>query len=192
MVLSPMRYKNYIWPHNPRVYSIDYERKMALHKTPFGLYQLQDLGLSNRVMEGEGEFVGEGAYRQFGQLANVFYNSGPGLLIHPLWQVSSAYFVSLRLEQEPRPDYVRYSFTFWEDNSGWSGLANQDTGLAQGGGGLEDGGASSGAVYHRVVKGDTLWDLARKYGVSLPELVALNPQIKNPNLIRVGEEVRVR
>ena len=24
------------------------------------------------------------------------------------------------------------------------------------------------------------------------ELVALNPQIKNPNLIRVGEEVRVR
>ena len=192
MVLSPMRYKNYIWPHNPRVYSIDYERKMALHKTPFGLYQLQDLGMGQRIMEGEGEFAGEGAYMEFQRLACVFYEGGPGLLVHPLWQVASAYFVSLRVEQEPRPDYVRYSFTFWEDNSGWSGLANQDTGLAQGGGGLEDGGASSGAVYHRVVKGDTLWDLARKYGVSLPELVALNPQIKNPNLIRVGEEVRVR
>lgn len=192
MTLSPMRYKSYTWPHNPRVYSIDYQRKMAVHKTPFGLYQLQDLGRTNRVMEGEGEFAGEGAYGQFGQLASVFYQGGPGLLVHPLWQVSSAYFVSLRLEQEPRPDYVRYSFTFWEDNSGWSGLANQDTGLAQGSGGLEDSAASSGAVYHRVVKGDTLWDLARKYGVSLPELVALNPQIKNPNLIRVGEEVRVR
>lgn len=192
MVLSPMRYKGYIWPHNPRVYSIDYERKMALHKTPFGLYQLQDLGLSNRVMEGEGEFVGEGAYSQFGRLANVFYSGGPGLLVHPLWQVSSAYFVSLRLEQEPRPDYVRYSFTFWEDNSGWSGLATQDTGLAPGGGGAEESTGSAGAVFHRVVKGDTLWDLSRKYGVSLPELVALNPQIKNPNLIRVGEEVRVR
>lgn len=48
------------------------------------------------------------------------------------------------------------------------------------------------AVYHRVVSGDTLWALAGQYGLSLDELVALNPQIKNPNLIRVGEEVRVR
>ena len=39
---------------------------------------------------------------------------------------------------------------------------------------------------------DNLILLARLYGLSLDELVALNPQIKNPNLIRVGEEVRVR
>ena len=44
MTLSPMRYKGYTWPHNPRVYSIDYERKMAVNKTPFGLFHLQDLG----------------------------------------------------------------------------------------------------------------------------------------------------
>ena len=44
MTLTPMRYKTYTWPHNPRVYSIDYERKMAVHKTPFGLFHLQDLG----------------------------------------------------------------------------------------------------------------------------------------------------
>ena len=75
----------------------------------FGLYHLQDLGRTRRVMEGEGEFVGADAYSQFGQLANVFYDSGPGLLVHPLWQTASAYFVALRLEQEPRPDYVRYS-----------------------------------------------------------------------------------
>ena len=73
--------------------------------------QLQDLGRTNRIMEGEGEFVGPDAYSQFGQLANMFYNGGPGLLIHPLWQAANAYFVSLRLEQEPRPDFVRYSFT---------------------------------------------------------------------------------
>ena len=76
MDLSPMRYKSYTWPHNPRVYSIDYERKMAVHKTPFGLFRLQDLGRTNRIMEGEGEFVGPDAYSQFGQLANMFYNGG--------------------------------------------------------------------------------------------------------------------
>ena len=38
MLLAPMRYKDYSWPHNPRVYSIDYERKMAVNKIPFGYY----------------------------------------------------------------------------------------------------------------------------------------------------------
>lgn len=26
MLLSPMRFKNFVWPHNPRVYSIAFER----------------------------------------------------------------------------------------------------------------------------------------------------------------------
>ena len=190
MTLSPMRYKNYTWPHNPKVYSIDYERKMAVHKTPFGLFHLQDLGRTHRTMEGEGEFVGEDAYAQFGKLANVFYNGGPGLLVHPLWQASNAYFVSLRLEQEPRPDYVRYSFAFWEDDSWYSGMAARVTGQEDPSAAAVS--ASAGAAYHRVVKGDTLWAIAKTYGISLSELIALNPQIKNPNLIWVGDEVRVR
>ena len=45
MKLAPMRYKDYVWPHNPRVYSIDYERKMAVNKVPFGTCHLQDLSL---------------------------------------------------------------------------------------------------------------------------------------------------
>lgn len=191
MDLAPMRYKDYTWPHNPRTYSIDYQRALAVHKTPFGRYQLQDLGLGHRVMEGEGEFVGPGAYEEFQRLACVFYEDGPGLLVHPLWQVANAYFVSLRVEQEPRPDYVRYTFTFWEEHGLYNGLATRVTGGAAG---QEEPGAAQGtgqAVYHRVARGETLWALAGRYGVSLAELVALNPQIKNPNLIRVGEEVRV-
>lgn len=78
MTLTPMRYKNYTWPHNPRVYTIDYRREMAVNKVPFGLYKLQDLDRTCRVMKGEGEFVGPRAYAQFGQLANVFYAAGPG------------------------------------------------------------------------------------------------------------------
>ena len=179
MILSPMRYKSYTWPHNPRVYSIDYRRTMAANKVPFGGYQLQDLGAAHRVMEGEGEFVGAGAYFQFQRLASVFYDKGPGLLVHPLWQVATTY-------------YVRYSFQFWEENGLTGGLAIRDTELSAGesGAGAQQGNAP--AVYHRVVKGDTLWGLAVRYGEALEELTALNPQIKNPNLIRVGEEVRVR
>ena len=191
-MLSPMRYKNYIWPHNPRVYSIDYEKELVVHKIPFELYRLQNLGRTNRIMAGEGEFVGADAYSQFGMLANVFYEEAPGLLVHPLWQVSNAYFVSLRLEQEPRPDYVRYSFVFWEDHSTEGDLVLRVTGSGGTEGSTSGSTPSSAPQYHRVVKGDTLWALAKTYGLTLSELVALNPQIKNPNLIYVGDEVRVK
>ena len=58
MVLSPMRYKNFVWPHNPRVYSIDFTRHVAAKKVPFGDYILQDLGLGHRVLRGEALSLG--------------------------------------------------------------------------------------------------------------------------------------
>ena len=186
MELTPMRYKDYVWPHNPRVYTIDYERTMAENKVPYGLYHLQDLGRRHRVMRGEGEFAGPNAYAQFGALANVFYSQGPGMLIHPLWQAAKAYFVELKLKQEPRPDYVSYSFAFWEDLEYYNSSLREEThNEAQ-------SGSNGGPLIHKVVKGDTLWGLSKQYGVKLEQILQLNPQIKNPNLIRMGQEVRVR
>ncbi|MBQ2925658.1 MAG: DNA circularization N-terminal domain-containing protein, partial [Ruminiclostridium sp.] len=115
-----MQYKGYVWPHNPRTYTIRYQRQVAVHKVPFGRYAMQDLGLTRRVMTGEGEFYGPTAYEEFKKLASVFYEGGAGPLIHPVWQSSKAYFVELALAQEPRKDYVRYTFTFWETFEGYS------------------------------------------------------------------------
>ena len=39
MTLTPMRFKSFVWPHNPRVYSIDYERKMAAASRDFEIAQ---------------------------------------------------------------------------------------------------------------------------------------------------------
>lgn len=78
MILAPMRFKSFVWPHNPRVYSIAYERKMAVHKIPFGRHYLQSLGQTRRVLRGEGEFVGEHAYDTFKELATVFYEETLG------------------------------------------------------------------------------------------------------------------
>ena len=125
--LAAMRYKDYVWPHNPRVYTIEYHRDMAVQKFPMGVYHLQDLGRSYRVLKGEGEFVGPEAYDQFKELATLFYAGGTGPLIHPVWQPASAYFVELSLRQEPRPDYVSYTFTFWEGPSETPGLKEYGT-----------------------------------------------------------------
>ena len=205
MELSPMRYKDYIWPHNPRVYTIDYERVMAQNKVPFGLYHLQDLGRACRVMRGEGEFAGPEAYTQFGALANVFYSPGPGLLIHPLWQTANAHFVELKLKQEPKPNYVSYTFTFWEDLDFYNTELTKKPGLVSVPGSVPElvlmPDSESGTVLpengtdvliHTVVKGDTLWGIARTYATTVEALTSLNPDIRNPNLILVGQEVRVR
>lgn len=184
MRLTPMRYKSFIWPHNPRKYQIDFERSVAVHKVPFGRHCVQDLGMGGRVMRGEGEFAGEGAYDQLKALADVFYQDGPGLLVHPVWQSSNAYFTQLRLLQEPEPDYVRYSFTFRE------GADSYDQGLkALAGGNTAKTAGTAEAGDHTVVQGETLWGIARRYGVELTAVIAANPWLKNPNLLYPGDKV---
>ena len=191
--LSPMRYKSFIWPHNPRTYTIEYERKVAVHKIPFGRYAMQDLGLGRRVMRGEGEFYGPSAYEDFKKLATVFYDGGPGTLLHPVWQSAQVYFVELALAQEPRRDYVRYTFTFWEDYDKYRQelvpVGQESSG--QSGGSTPVIPAPEGAVYHTVVAGDTLWGIAQTYGVTMGEILVWNPQLKNPNVILPGQRLRV-
>ena len=189
MNLAPMTFKGFVWPHNPRVYTITFERKMANYKVPFGRHYLQSLGQTRRVLRGEGEFVGEGAYDKFKELASIFYEETPGVLVHPVWVAATAWIVGLELRQEPRSDNVRYSFEFWEVYSGLTDkLEERANAAAAPSGGTESGGQ---AAYHTVARGDTLWAIANRYGVSLSAIIQWNPQIRNPNLIRPGERVRV-
>lgn len=181
MELTPMQYKGYVWPHNPRTYTIRYQRQVALHKVPFGRYAMQDLGLTRRVMTGEGEFFGPKAYEEFKKLASIFYEGGPGPLIHPVWQASQAYLVELSLAQEPRKDYVRYTFTFWETFEQYSqSLAGRKT-----------AGTSRPKTYI-LAQGETFWSVAEDYGLTAEELLALNPQVKNPSLVKGGSALYVK
>ena len=193
MRLTPMRYKEFTWPHNPEIYTVEYRRQMEAHKVPFGRCVLQDLGYTYRVLKGEGVFTGNDAYRQFQELAAVFQESGPGLLVHPVWQAERAYFVELKVTEEPLPDYVRYSFTFWEDWNGYSGglTASDDGGALSGTGSRTAAAESAAAETYTVRKGDTLWGIAKRYDVTLAALIAANPQIKNPNLIYPGDKVLI-
>lgn len=188
-----MRFKEFTWPHNPEVYTVEHRRRIAVHQIPFGPCVMQELGGSYRVLKGEGVFTGEDAYQRFKELAGVFQEEGPGLLVHPVWQTERAYFAVLEAVEEPMPDFVRYRFEFWEDGGGYDGgLKAVETG--NGGGTGAPAGAENAAGnqrVHTVRKGDTLWALAKQYGVELAALIRANPQIKNPNLIYPGEAVTV-
>ena len=45
--------------------------------------------------------------------------------------------------------------------------------------------------HYIVEKGDTLWLIAKRFGVSLEELIRANPQIKDPNKIYPGNRINI-
>ena len=191
MRLSSMRYKSYVWPHNPETFTVEYRRQVAAHKIPMGGCVLQEMGVTYRVLQGEGEFAGADAYREFERLAAVFQDEGPGLLVHPVWRAEGAYLVALSVTAARGRVSVRDRCVFWEGCGGWGGSRRE-------GGGTgavllpveETAGDASGGTY-TVKRGDTLWGIAKRFGVNLTALIAANPQIKNPNLIYPGNEVRL-
>ena len=184
MNLSPMRFKNFTWPHNPRIYDISFKRNVVCHKVPFGHYVLQNMGVSYRILKGEGEFSGPDAYDNFKKLAATFSDNSPGTLSHPIWQASSAFLVSLNLRQEPKEDFVCYSFEFWECYDLYASDAKV----------IVEAHTEpvSDEVWYSVVYGDTLWDISIRNGMTLSALLAINPQIRNPNILYPGDQVRIK
>lgn len=44
---------------------------------------------------------------------------------------------------------------------------------------------------HIVQKGDTLWDLSKKYGVDFEELKQANPQLSSPDMVMPGMKIKI-
>lgn len=178
-----MRYGGFVWPNNPRTYTLTAKRQTAVHKVPGGGFVVQDLGRTAAVMQGEGEFYGPGAYETFQALLAVFQKGGCAALAHPVWSTAGAYFTELQLTQEPRDDYVAYRFTFCEapgtDGSGM--LPDEEKALL-----------TAGKRYLQMASGQSLWSLCEEYGLTMTELLRLNPQIAKPSQVQAGEQVRVQ
>ena len=188
--LAPLKYKAYTWPVNPKTYSLRFEKNTAVHSYPYtNITEVDDLGNKPREINGEGEFIGEGAYEEFKKLANVFYKKGPGPLIHPIWQISNAIFNRLEVAQEPTPEYVKYHFDFIEDTRETTKVqekkktssTNNKSKVKQ----------KAKPKTYSVKKGDSMYAIAKSNGINLQQLVKKNPLIKNPNLIYPGQKINL-
>ena len=51
--------------------------------------------------------------------------------------------------------------------------------------------AASAASTYTIVSGDSLWKIAVKNQVGVSELIAANPQLKNPDLIYPGDVIQI-
>ena len=189
-MLVSMKYKSFIWPANPKTYEVEYQRSMRRTKIPFAdSWTVQDMGRNARIFRGEGEFSGDRAYESFRRLAEVFNEGSHGVLFHPVWGTARASFTKLRMKEEPREDYVSYSFEFIEvpdDPSYYVGSIDDTDVHAY----LQT--REGRARYVQVEDDDTFYTIAAMNDKSVSELLALNPWVTDPDdPLTVGELIKV-
>lgn len=170
-MVSKIRYKDFLWEHNPKTLKVTTEQQLCQKIIPNGNAVVQDIGAKSRVVTGTGMLCGSDCLEQYNDLLELQSKKGSGILSLPNTKPFYAFFKSIELACEPTPDLVTYNFQFIED------LSKSKT---------EDL-----CVYHSAVYNETLWDIAYDYGVDIHTLVLLNPQIKRIDEIQLREQVRV-
>ena len=162
-----MRYKNYIWPRNPKEISISAESNVKEIEVPKNGSIFQNFTRKKRTITGTGEFCGPNCFNDYENLLNVFKNTdNSGYLVLPNIDPFIATFKSLKLFGDPHPNLITYTFVFWENIEN---LYQNETNIK----------------YNFFITSgeETLWHIASTYNLDILDLLSLNPFIDNPNKI---------
>ena len=169
MRLVPMRFRGVTWRHNPREITFESDREVHELHAPFAGGAVQDTGRKNMLVKGEGELFGADCLQQFARLLSLFREGGSGVLAIDGVKPFHAVFQSLKIVGEPKPDILTYRFVFRE-------VRNESDGPP--------------AAY-TAGAGENLWDVSYRFGIVIDTLVALNPQVKRPDILTEGEVIRL-
>lgn len=170
MRLVPMKFKDYEWKHNPREISFECKKNINELKAPYLSAYIQNMGRQNMIIRGEGELVGSDCLEQFGKLFELFRQGGYGVLAIPKTEPIFAVFEEIKIIGDPKPDLLIYSFVFREVMTEKQ-VTRPDK--------------------YKTVHGENLWDVSYKFGIPIDKIVELNPDIKRPDEVHLGYEVRL-
>ena len=109
-----MRYKNFTFPHEPEKLEIGLRSRLGVGHCPGYGPVIQELGVQQRVITGEGSFFGEKAGEQYRRLEALFFQQTPGVLILPWHSAVTAHFSRLGWLGQGDGQVLRYSFEFLE------------------------------------------------------------------------------
>ena len=76
--MDKLKYKTFVWPHNPTVYKEEYLREPHYTKGDDGEYYFDAMGDEKLTITGTGAFFGDDAFVQFKKLAKLFKETTPG------------------------------------------------------------------------------------------------------------------
>lgn len=91
------------------------------------------------------------------------------------WMAGSISLFAQSNEEQPTPEASTQAIT--EAGNASADAASSDAQIA--------------TIIYVVQRGDTLGHIARRYQTNVPTLLRLNPQIRNPNRLAVGQRLRV-
>ena len=111
-----LQFKNFLWPNDPDTYREILSREPQ-YATENGEPVYRGISATQRVISGSGAFFGEDACDSFRELMELAEDNSPGDLVHPLWGTRYCYLTKLELTQQPREDFVSYSFEFIQARS---------------------------------------------------------------------------
>ncbi|MBP3684049.1 MAG: DNA circularization N-terminal domain-containing protein [Oscillospiraceae bacterium] len=106
-----MKFKDYVWPNNPQTYQEVLHRE-PLYVTKDGVTSYSKMSTTGRVITGSGAFFGQTAYEDIRELVTLAEDTTPGELIHPVLGIRYCYLTKLEVSQEPREEFISYSFEF--------------------------------------------------------------------------------
>ena len=170
MELALMRFKGFTLWCNPYSIEIISESNTADYILPYSGEKREDIGRKGRVIKGKGELRGKDCLKQYAELYSLQAKGGEGILSLPTAEPMYALFTKLTALADSSPDKISYTFQFLET----SGEKSNDS-----------------KRIHKVKSGETLFDIAYKYGVSVDSLVLINPQIKRPDELNENEEIKI-
>lgn len=165
--LDAMRYKDFVFPHNPTALTVSEEKNVRELKLPYAGSTLRDLGWLRRKVNGEAYFTGEDCWQNWQALRALYRRGGAGSLKLPGQEAFEAVFDGLKLLGAAGKDLVKYSFSFTEST------------------------AASGPRRVTAQAGETLWDYAVSYERRIEDLVVANPDIRDMLALEEGQEVVV-
>lgn len=165
-----MRYKGVTFSCNPLSIRIKSEIKKASATVPFEGERVKAMGRKCRVITGKGELCGEDCLQQYARLYSLLTEGGAGVLSLPTAPPMYAFFTELSALADTAPDKIEYSFEFIESDSFCEG---------------------NGVKLHIVNEGETLFDIAYDRNTTVDSLVRLNPQVKRPDELIAGEEIKL-
>jgi nucleoid-associated protein YgaU len=190
VIVPPMRFKEYVFPNNPESCTLVCERSVGRHKYPNRPgEEMEDLDPDAMILSGNGEFIGVDAYEQWLKLFGVYESKGPGLMVHPIFPLKEMVFKKLETKVEPRPNYVAFSFEFWEHRP----VRRVITKVTQGIPTSISSTTSQSVKTHKFKKGETLWGLAGRYygDHTKATLLQTHNKIRDPRAIPVGLVVEI-
>lgn len=170
MELALMRYKGFTFPCNPVSLEITRDKKVITYVKPLAGEDKAELCPECRVIKGKGELNGRDCIAQYEKLCKLQAQGGAGVLSVPVAEPLRAYFKNLTADADATPDRICYSFEFVEEENVY---------------------VNNPPKLHLVAEGETLFDIAYDFGVSVDSLVKLNPSIRRPDDLTVGKEIAV-